>query len=97
MKAIAIGALAATVLVSGCAMTGQKLAYDPEGCTLNRLGPAPGRSADGPWPSSRISAGDPEHRTKANCTSNRALQQMNETKLDQQRSTAISFPPETPN
>ncbi|MFT3725777.1 MAG: hypothetical protein QM773_19620 [Hyphomonadaceae bacterium] len=94
MKKTAIAALAAAMLASGCASTGQQLAYDPEGCTLNSVAPS---RASGPWATSKVNAGDPGYRTKANCTSNRALAQMNAAKANQQSSTAISFPSETPN
>lgn len=95
MKSMAIAALAATMLASGCASTGQQLAYDPEGCTLDSV--APSGSTSGPLAMSTVRSGDPAYRTKANCTSNRALAQMNAARVNQQSSMAISFPPETPN
>ncbi len=95
MKSMVTAALAATMLASGCASTGQQLAYDPEGCTLESV--APSGSTSGPWAMSTVRSGDPAYRTKANCTSNRALAQMNAARMNQQSSTAISFPSETPN
>jgi hypothetical protein len=46
---------------------------------------------------SKVRSGDPAYRARANCTSNRALAQMNAARANQQSSMAISFPPETPN
>ena len=93
----ALAALAAAMLATGCASTGQKLAHDPEGCSLNRVAPASGQYASaGPWSNDRIRSGDPKFRTKANCTSNRALEQMAAARMDQQRNTVTSFPAESP-
>lgn len=89
MKIIAFAALAAALLTAGCASTGQKLAYDPEGCTLNGAGPYASRSSQ-----EKIRSGDPEFRSKANCASNRALDQMVSTKMAQRRNNATSFSPE---
>lgn len=98
MKIVTLFSVAAAALATGCAATGQKLAYDPEGCVLNRLAPGSANAAhgSGPWSNDRIRSGDPEFRTKANCTSNRALEQMVSARLDQQRNTATSFSSETP-
>lgn len=97
MTRLMTAVLAAALLLPGCASTGQKLAYDPEGCSLNYVAPSGGQQASGPWSSNKIRAGDPEYRTRANCVSNHALQQMSVTRLEQQRNTTVSFPPEAPN
>jgi hypothetical protein len=98
MKITAFTALAAALLAAGCASTSQTLAYDPEGCVLNRLAPGSANAShgSGPWSNDKIRSGDPEFRTKANCTSNRALEQMAAARLDQQRNTTTSFSNETP-
>lgn len=93
---VAIAALAVSLLAAGCAATGQKLAYHPDGCTLGRETVSGQYGSSVPWANTKVRSGDPEFRTKANCTSNRALRQMVATRQDQQRNNAASFSPELP-
>jgi len=79
------------LMTAGCASSGQKLTHDPDGCVLKTL------SSSGlylTW--DRVRVGDPAIRTRANCASNRALEQMVAVRQDQQRNTATSFAYETP-
>ena len=94
---VAPAAFAAALLVASCASAGQKLAYDPEGCSLKSVAPASGQYASaGPWANDRIRSGDSQFRTKANCTSNRALEQIAAARTDQRRNETTSFPAESP-